>query len=88
MPLNSMFKKPLTQQQLQAELDRRVRERARGPYSLYQSSAVPQPVALPGRDAAGCNWTVISPTNQTPSALPFFDLIITQLMREYDLIQG
>ena len=83
-----MTKKPLTQLQLQAVLDRRVRERARGPYSLYQTTTVPQPIALPGRDAAGCNWTVISPTDQAPSALPFFDLIITQLMREYDLIQG
>jgi hypothetical protein len=88
MPWNSMFKKPLTQQQLQAEFDRRVRERARGPYSLYQSSTVPQPIALSARDAAGCNWTVISPTDQPASALPFFDLIITQLMREYDLIPG
>lgn len=83
-----MTKKPLTQLQLQAELDRRVRERARGPYSLYQTTAVPQPIALPGRDAAGCNWTVLNPTDQAPSALPFFDLIITQLMREYDLIPG
>ena len=83
-----MSKKSLTQQQLQSELDRRVRERARGPYSLYMSSVLPQPVPLSARDSAGCNWTVIAPTDQAPSALPFFDLIITQLMREYDLIPG
>lgn len=83
-----MTKKSATQSVLQAELDRRIRERARGPYSVYAGSRIPTPVALDGRDTSGCNWTVISEPYQPAAQLPFLDLIISQLMREYDLVPG
>ena len=83
-----MAKKSATASGLQAELDRRIQERARGPYSGYGHSAVPLPVLLETRDTNGCNWTVISEPSQLPSALPFLELIISQLMWEYDLVPG
>ena len=83
-----MAKKSATVSALQAELDRRIHERARGPYSSYACSRIPVPVALDERDASGCNWTVIAEPSHPPAALPFLDLIISQLMREYDLVPG
>jgi hypothetical protein len=83
-----MDKKRVTASGLATELDRRIRERARGPYQRYVDSKVPVPVALAGRDATGCNWTVVAAPSQPLAALPFLDLIISQLMREYDLIPG
>jgi hypothetical protein len=83
-----MVKKQATASVLHAEMDRRIRERARGPYLRYCNSEVPLPVLLGGRDGSGCNWTVIAAPTQPLSALPFLELIISQLMLEYDLIPG
>jgi hypothetical protein len=81
-----MAKKSATLGALQTELDRRIRERARGPYSCYGCVRMATPVALDARDTNGCNWTVINEPNQPAAALPFLELIISQLKREYDLI--
>jgi hypothetical protein len=83
-----MAKKSATASRLQAELDRRIRERARGPYSSYASNCVPLPVPLEIRDASGCNWTVVPAPTQPAASLPFLDLIVSQLMMEYDLVPG
>jgi hypothetical protein len=83
-----MTKKSATASSLQAELDRRIRERARGPYASYTCDCVPQPVRLETRDASGCNWTVIPAPTQPAASVPFLDLIISQLMMEYDLVPG
>jgi hypothetical protein len=45
-------------------------------------------VALDARDTSGCNWTVLAEPSHLPAALPFLDLIISQLMQEYDLVPG
>jgi len=83
-----MAKKSATASGLQAELDRRIQERARGPYSCYACTCVPLPVPLETRDGSGCNWTVLAAPTQPPASLPFLDLIISQLMLEYDLVPG
>jgi hypothetical protein len=83
-----MAKKRATASRLQAELERRIRERARGPYSSYASNCVPRPVPLEIRDGSGCNWTVIPAPTQPVASLPFVDLIVSQLMMEYDLVPG
>ena len=83
-----MDKKCATADGLHAELDRRIRERARGPYRRYVDSALPLPVPLRARDSMGCNWTIVAAPTQPLSALPFLDLIISQMMREYDLMPG
>jgi hypothetical protein len=83
-----MDKKLATADGLHAELDRRIRERARGPYSRYVNSQLPVPVPLDRRDDSGCNWTVPTQPVEPLAAMPFLELIITQLMREYDLVPG
>ena len=83
-----MDKKQATADGLHAELDRRIRERARGPYSRYLHSQLPVPVPLDRRDDRGCNWTVTAQPVEPLAAMPFLELIITQLMREYDLVPG
>jgi hypothetical protein len=83
-----MEKKRVTASGLHAEMDRRIRERARGPYERYVDSQVPLPVLLDTRDAAGCNWTIGAAPSQSLASLPFLDLIISQMMREYDLVPG
>ena len=81
-----MKRRPLTTEDLTSEIDRRIRERARGPYARYFHAPVPRPVPLAGRDANGCNWTVINPASLPAAAGAFIDLIVSRLMHEYDLI--
>ncbi len=83
-----MNKKCVTASGLQAEIDRRIRERARGPYLRYQESKLPLPGILPVRDASGCNWMILWGPCQPLAAQPFLELIISQMMREYDLVPG
>ena len=83
-----MEKKRATAACLHAEMDRRIRDRARGPYLRYMDTEVPLPVPLVKRDSRGCNWTVVDVPTQPLSALPFLELIISQLMLEYDLVPG
>ncbi len=83
-----MTKRAATVDDLSSELNRRIRERARGPYARYFHAPVPKPVPLPARDANGCNWTVINPVTLPAAALAFLDLIVSRLMQEYDLVPG
>jgi hypothetical protein len=83
-----MMRKKATASVIYSEMHRLVRERARGPYSRYCNADLPAPVPLPRPDASGCNWTVNVDSAQPLAALPFLDLILNKLMREYDLVQG
>jgi len=83
-----MSKRVATVDDLSSELDRRIRERARGPYARYFHAPVPRPVPLPRRDANGCNWTVVNPAALPAAAVAFIDLIVSRLMFEYDLVPG
>lgn len=83
-----MQKKQMTAGLLHAEIDRRIRERARGPYARYADSDVSLPVLLATRDSNGCNWTVTIVPTELPAAVTFLDLIIAQMMLEYDLVPG
>jgi hypothetical protein len=83
-----MDKKCVTASGLHAEIDRRIRERARGPYLRYVDSELPLPVMLDVRDASGCNWTILSGPGQPLAAQPFLELIISQMIREYELMPG
>lgn len=83
-----MSKRAATAEDLSTELDRMIRERARGPYARYFHSQAPRPVPLPKRDANGCNWTVINPVALPAAAMAFVDLIVSRLMSEYDLVPG
>lgn len=81
-----MNKRVVSADDLSSELDRLIRERARGPYARYFNAPVPKPVPLSKRDANGCNWTVITAASLPAAAAAFFDLILSRLMREYDLL--
>jgi hypothetical protein len=83
-----MSKRTATADALTSELDRLIRERARGPYARYYHAPIPKPVPLPRRDANGCNWTVINAITLPMAAVAFFDLVVSRLMREYDLVPG
>jgi hypothetical protein len=83
-----MMRKKATASLIYSEMHRLVRERARGPYLRYCNADLPAPIPLPQPDASGCNWTVNVDSAQPLAALPFLDLILNKLMREYDLIQG
>lgn len=83
-----MSKRPATAEDLTSELDRMIRERARGPYACYFHAPIPKPVPLPRRDVNGCNWTVITAATLPLAAIAFIDLIVSRLMREYDLVPG
>ncbi|MEP7312958.1 MAG: hypothetical protein ABI859_20375 [Pseudomonadota bacterium] len=83
-----MHKKMATASNLSSEMNRMIRERARGPYAMYFHSSVPCPVALNRRDEQGCNWTVFVEPSVLPGSVPFLDLIISKLMGEYDLVPG
>jgi hypothetical protein len=83
-----MHKRAATAEDLSSELDRLIRERARGPYARYFHAPVPQPVPLPQRDANGCNWTVVNTAVLPAAAVAFIDLIVSRLMHEYDLVPG
>ena len=83
-----MSKRTVTADDLSSELDRLIRERARGPYARYFHAPAPQPVPLPRRDENGCNWTVINPVALPAAAVAFIDLIVSRLMFEYDLVPG
>lgn len=83
-----MTKRKATADALTSELDRLIRERARGPYARYYHAPIPKPVPLPKRDANGCNWTVITAVTLPLAAVAFIDLIVSRLMREYDLVPG
>jgi len=82
-----MSKRAVTAEDLTSEMDRLIRERARGPYARYFHAPVPRPVPLPRRDANGCNWTVLDPAS-LPGAAAFIDLIVSRMMHEYDLLPG
>lgn len=81
-----MRKPAVTAADLASELDRRIREQARGPYARFFNTAVPRPIPLSARDAQGCNWTVVSPTPTSADAASFMDLVVTRLRLEYDLL--
>ena len=83
-----MKKRVVSADTLSSELDRMIRERARGPYARYFHAPVPKPVPLPKRDANGCNWTVITAASLSGAAATFIDLIVSRLMCEYDLLPG
>jgi hypothetical protein len=84
----AMTKRAVTAEDLTSELDRMIRERARGPYARYFHAPVPKPVPLSRRDANGCNWTVINPATLPAAAVAFIDLIVSRLMYEVDLVPG
>jgi hypothetical protein len=83
-----MNKRAVTADDLSSEMDRMIRERARGPYARYFHAPAPRPVPLPRRDANGCNWTVVNPASLPGAAAAFIDLIVSRLMHEYDLLPG
>lgn len=83
-----MNKQAVTADDLRSELDRCIRERARGPYARYFHAPTPRPVPLARRDANGCNWTIVVPLALPAAALAFLDLVVSRLMREYDLVPG
>jgi hypothetical protein len=83
-----MHKKTATASNLCSEMNRLIRERARGPYAIYFHSSVPEPVPLNRRDERGCNWTVYVEPTVPPGSVPFLDLIVSRLMGEYDLVPG
>jgi hypothetical protein len=73
---------------LSSEMDRRIRERACGPYSRYFNATTPRPVLLSQRDSHGCNWTVVAQPTLRPEAAGFIDLVVSRLRFEYDLLPG
>lgn len=79
-------RRTITATDLHSELDRRIRERACGPYSRYFNASVPHPVLLAERDAQGCNWTVVTQPTLRPEAAGFIDLVVSRLRYEYDLL--
>ena len=79
-------RRPITTTDLLSELDRRIRERACGPYSRYYNATVPRPVLLAERDAHGCNWTVVTQPTLRPETVGFLDLVVSRLRHEYDLL--
>ena len=83
-----MSRRAVTAEDLSCELDRCIRERARGPYARYFHAPTPRPVPLARRDASGCNWTVVNPVALPTAAAAFIDLVVSRLMREYDLLPG
>jgi hypothetical protein len=83
-----MHKRAVTAADLSSQLDRLIRERARGPYSRYFNADVPLPIPLTQRDASGCNWTVVNQPSVTPDAAGFIDLVVSRLRLEYDLMPG
>lgn len=81
-----MQRRMISATDLHSELDRRIRERACGPYSRYFNSTVPRPVLLAKRDSHGCNWTVVTQPTLRPEAAGFIDLVVSRLRYEYDLL--